>query len=176
MDAATAGELAAAIGDVYGRAFSLAPYHSGPDAIARFVDDSFPRHRERPGFRCAVARDAGRVCGFTYACTGEPGQFWTDWVRERVPDAIGREWLGGHLELVELAVAPEAQGAGLGGALHDAILAGATHSRALLSARRDAPAAWGLYTRRGWTALAPLQGSFSLLGRRLARAPDAARR
>ena len=152
---------------MYGQAFAGAPYHARPEATARFVADTFPLHRERAGFRCAIVRDRRGLRGFGYVYRGERGQFWTDWVRERVPAAVSEQWLGGHLELVELAVLPDAQGAGIGGALHDAVLAGSAEPRALLSARRDAPAAWGLYTRRGWSELAVLSGGFSLLGRHL---------
>ena len=84
------------------------------------------------GFRCPVVREAGRIRGFAYGFTGRPGQWWTDHVAARVPEPLAREWVGDHLEVVELAVDPEAQGRGYGAALVDLLLEGAEQDRALL--------------------------------------------
>ena len=84
---------------------------------------------------------------------------------ERVPQELEDEWLGGHFEFVELAVDPDHQGRGLGAALHDALLAGLPHARALLSTWRDERPARRLYLTRGWTVLQEeLDASSSLLG------------
>jgi broad specificity phosphatase PhoE len=70
---------------------------------------------------------------------------------------VAREWVGGHLEVVELAMHPVVQGRGYGAAaLVDLLLAGAEQERALLctwrrgDGRLPAPR---LYERLGWTLL-----------------------
>jgi GNAT superfamily N-acetyltransferase len=112
------------------------------------------RHRTRPGYRLVLARAGEEALGFAWGYTGERGQYWSDAiVREVGPRIEG--WVGGHFEFVELAVLPEARGRGVGGRLHDALLAGLPHERALL-ATSDAPddPAVRLYLSRGWRRLA----------------------
>ena len=63
---------------------------------------------------------------------------------------------------------PAAQGRGTGTALHDALLAGLPHRRALLSTYRDDRPAPRLYRRRGWRLLyAGLDDNSDLYGREL---------
>jgi ribosomal protein S18 acetylase RimI-like enzyme len=151
--------------DVYRAAFTVAPYDEDETAVARFRDEQVANHAGREGFRCVVARENERTVGFAYGYTGRRGQWWTDYVAERVPQELADEWLDGHFEFVELAVDPGCQGCGLGGALHDALLAGAPHARALLSTWRDELPARRLYLTRGWTVLQEeLDPSSSLLG------------
>ena len=111
-------------------------------------------HAARPGFRCTTLLLAGEVAGFAYGYTGERGQWWTDTVASRVPAEVADEWLGGHFELVEVAVAPEHQGRGFGAALVDGLLLGLPHDRALLTTYDDERPAPRLYRRLGWQKLA----------------------
>ena len=151
--------------DVYRSAFTVPPYNEDEGAVARFRGEQLPRHAEREGFRCVVAREDEQTLGFAYGYTGRRGQWWTDYVAERVPQELADEWLDGHFEFVELAVDPDHHGRGLGGALHDALLAGLPHTRALLSTWRDEVPARRLYLTRGWTVLQEeLDPSSSLLG------------
>lgn len=138
---------------IYARVFGAPGYDEPPEAAQRFRDEQLPRHAEREGFRCVVARRDGRMLGFAYGYTGERGQYWSDWVAGRVPEHITERWLGGHFEFVELAVDPDEQGRGIGGALHDALLSGLPHRRALLSTYRDDRPAPRLYRGRGWELL-----------------------
>jgi ribosomal protein S18 acetylase RimI-like enzyme len=138
---------------VYARAFGAPGYDEPAEAAQRFRAEQLPRHAGREGFRCVVAQRHGRLIGFAYGYTGERGQFWSDWVAERVPAHLSDEWVGGHFEFVELAVDPGEQGQGIGIALHDALLAGLPHERALLSTYRDDRPAPRLYRRRGWDLL-----------------------
>ena len=94
------------------------------------------------------------MAGFAYGYTGERGQWWTDTVATRVPAVLAEEWLGGHFELVEVAVAPEHQGRGFGAALVDGLLLGLPHDRALLTTYDDERPAPRLYRRLGWELLA----------------------
>lgn len=52
-----------------------------------------------------------------------------------LPD-VGADWVGGHFELVELAVDRAARQQGVGRRLHDALLSGVT-GRALLGTSND---------------------------------------
>jgi ribosomal protein S18 acetylase RimI-like enzyme len=158
----------AEIVDVYRAAFTAPPYDEDESAVARFLDEQLPAHAEREGFRCVVAREDGRIVGFAYGYTGRRGQWWTDYVAGRVtPDLAGR-WLDGHFEFVELAVDPAYQHRGIGGALHDELLDGLPHDRALLSTWRVDTPARRLYLNRGWQILQEeLDETSSLLARSL---------
>ena len=164
-----AGELAA----IYHAAFGAPGYDEPPEAAERFRTEQLPGHADRAGFRCVIARLEGRVVGFGYGYTGDFGQWWTDWVAARAPVEVVADWLGGHFELVEMAVEPSAQGRGIGQALHDRLLAGLPHRRAVLATYRDDRSAPRLYRRSGWRLLMPgLDASSDLYGLELPYAPN----
>lgn len=146
--------------DAYLAAFGAPGYDEPPSYAAAFVDSRLPEHAGRPGFRMTVARVDGALAGFAYGFAAELGQ--------GSPVLTG-DWLGGHFELVELAVVPSAQGHGLGGRLHDALLADLPHRRALLSTWADPTLpAPRLFRSRGWQVLLPRFGpGKSLYGLRL---------
>jgi ribosomal protein S18 acetylase RimI-like enzyme len=146
---AAADELAR----VYGAAFGAPGYDEPPEAAERFRDEQLRSHAARPGFRCATVRLAGRLAGFGYGYTGERGQWWSDQVAAHAPAAVTGAWLGGHFEVVELAVDPALQGRGFATALHDVLLLGLPHDRALLTTYRDDRPAPRLYRRLGWRLL-----------------------
>jgi GNAT superfamily N-acetyltransferase len=137
----------------------------GPvDDAAAWEKSPWDSHRSRSGYRLVLAHDDERLVGFAWGYTGDRGQYWSDYVaREVGPQVDG--WLGGHFEFVELAVIPEARGKGVGGRLHDSLLAGLDHERALLatSDRADDPAV-RLYTSRGWVKLATYGGDRQVMG------------
>ena len=64
-----------------------------------------------------------------------------------------REWILGRFAFSWFAVDPSAQGAGVGGALYDAILARARPARAWLVTHGDGSRAREMYDRRGWHEL-----------------------
>lgn len=147
------GEVAAGraeIGRVFAGAFGVAP-----DEAARFVEDVVARHSARRDFRFLAAREGGggRLLGFIYGYTGEPGQWFHDLMRVALDREAAARWLAAPLEVVEFGVLPEAQGLGIGGRLHDELLAGAPNRAAILSTRQGETAASGLYRRRGWQTL-----------------------
>lgn len=153
---------------VYAAAFTAPGCDETPESATTFGTDQLPIHSERDGFRCVLASDDGRPVGFAYGYTGERGQWWSDRIAERAPAAVVEEWLGGHFEVVELAVVPAAQGQGAGTALMSALLRDLPHRRALLTTYGDDRPAPRLYRRTGWHPLAPLLGDDSVLyGRRL---------
>ena len=142
--------------EVYRAAFTPEPYAETEEQVRRVTAEQLPTHAAREGFRCAVVREAGELRGFCYGFTGRAGQWWTDQVTAQVPEPLAREWVGGHLEVVELAVDPDAQGRGYGAALVDLLLEGGDQDRALLCTwprgddRLPAPR---LYARLGWELL-----------------------
>lgn len=140
------------------------------DDVARFRDDQLVKHPARDGFRITVAHEHERIAGFAYGYTGRAGQWWTDRMRAEIAPHLYDEWFDGHFEFVELAVHPEFQRQGLGTALHDALLDGLPHDRALLTTWQDDRPARRLYVRRGWRPLAEV-GDSTLMGRRLTRCP-----
>jgi ribosomal protein S18 acetylase RimI-like enzyme len=135
--------------DVYSAAFSQPPYSEAEADAARFLD-SLVRHGEREGFRCVVARAAEHIVGFAYGYTSRAGQWWHDLIAQALhAQDADAGWLDGAFELVTLAVHPEMQGHGIGGALHDAVLRDLPNRAAALSVREEAPALH-LYRARGW--------------------------
>jgi ribosomal protein S18 acetylase RimI-like enzyme len=159
--------------DVYRAAFGAPGYDESEEDVAHFGHEQLPQHVRREGFRLVLARAAdGQAVGFAYGYTGRPGQWWCDRMREKVPAEIADAWLGGHFEVVELGVRPEAQRRGIGAALHDALLADLPHDRALLTTWRDDRPARRLYLRKGWRPLADIvEDDASLLGVRLPTLP-----
>ena len=153
-----------ALARVYRVAFAGAG--EGDDEVRRFVDEQLPRHAERDGFRLVVVEDGDEAVALGYGYTGERGQWWSDRVAGLAPAGVVDEWLGGHFELVELAVDPAWQRRGLGARAHDLLLEGLPHERALLTTYRDEERpAPRLYRRLGWRPLAELNEDTVLYGR-----------
>ncbi|WP_018353513.1 GNAT family N-acetyltransferase [Longispora albida] len=148
----------------------------GPDDLIRRLDDvlgvygaamSYPAdliltrrtfvagHTRRPGFRAVATVDDndGTLLGFGYGYQSSPGQWWHEQVKGALsqPDYTG--WLGDCFELVELHVAPGAQGHGTGYQQLTALLSGLPQRTVLLSTPevpREASRAWRLYRRVGF--------------------------
>lgn len=129
---------------------------------------TFDRHCERRDFRLDAAFDGDALVGFAYGYVGDLGQYWPDRVAAALGAEEAREWVGGHFEVVELAVRASHRRRGIGGALHDALMADPPSDRALLSTDDgdDAPAA-RLYRSRGWRRLALLEPGVQVMGLRL---------
>jgi ribosomal protein S18 acetylase RimI-like enzyme len=110
------------------------------------------RHSARDDFRFVGAfAESGKLLGFVYGYTGAPGQWWYDRVARALDRDARRCWLDpGHFEFTELAVQPDFQGRGIGSRLHDRVLEGLQHDRALLSALADNAPVVAFYRRRGW--------------------------
>ena len=168
---AAALALLPALVEVYRAAFGAPPACEGEQEVARFRDESLPRHAGRADFALAVARppDPARgVLGFAYAYTGRRGQYWSDMVAAALPAEVTAEWVGGHTEVVELAVHPDAQRRGVGRALLETLLAASPNDRALLSTHREDSPARRLYLATGWVPLGDV-GDGTVFGRVLRR-------
>jgi ribosomal protein S18 acetylase RimI-like enzyme len=115
------------------------------------------RHARREGFTFLAAREDGTIVGFTYGYRGSAGEWWHDLVSGSMDEEQRARWLvPRHFEYVELHVRPEKQGRGLGGRLHDALLARQPESpTAVLSTQVDNERALRLYGGRGWVVVVP---------------------
>jgi ribosomal protein S18 acetylase RimI-like enzyme len=160
---AEAIQAAPALAAVYLSAFGAPGYDETPERAEQFGNEQLPLHAQRDGFKLVVARTDERIVGFGYGFTGERGQWWSDRIAEGAPPEIVAEWVGGHFEIVELAVMVEAQGQGIGSALHDVLVADLPHEKALLSTYTDDRPAPRLYRRKGWQVLVPDLGWGSAL-------------
>ena len=121
-----------------------------PDGIAAARAALWQEHSHREGFSAVVALDArDEVCGLTYGYTGRPGQWWFSEVQRGLgrPDS---PWLADYLELTELHVRPDRQGAGTGQALLTALLSDRPERAVLLSTPEGTNRAWRLYRRMGF--------------------------
>lgn len=135
---------------IYRETFSGPPYNEREEDVAVFLDRMW-RHSTYPGFRFrgAIGED-GAVLGFSYGYSSRPGQWWHEVVGRAIPPEVRTDWLGDAFDFTELAVRPDARGRGLGGRLHDALLAGVAHRTACLSTHQSESVALRLYRGRGW--------------------------
>ncbi|MFJ8859739.1 GNAT family N-acetyltransferase [Streptomyces sp. NPDC102451] len=140
------------IRQVYADVFSAPPWNEDPSAGAQYVE-RLAADAVRPGFTAALALDEGTVSGFATAWT-TPGAFPTGRSYGHVAEALGPDrvegWLCGALEVDELAVAPDARGAGLGAALLSAVTGAAPDGRCWLLTSVHAEATLRFYRRAGW--------------------------
>jgi GNAT superfamily N-acetyltransferase len=120
--------------EVFREAFAGPPYFEGPEEAGRF-SDRLVAHAEYRGFRVCLALDPGqlRVLGFAYGYTVPPDSWWWDTLAAYLSPNLVRGWLEDAFETVQLAVLPAEQGRGIGSALHDGLLEGVAHRRAVLS-------------------------------------------
>lgn len=145
--------LAAQVVDVYAAAFAGPPYDEGAEARPRFTT-RWRAHQAAPGWRAWGAWSGDTLIGFGYGHTALRGLPWVDAVHAQVSPARRARWCAHALLVCELAVVPAEQGRGWGGALHDAVLAGAEEATGLLTTLDDASTSGArLYERRGWRTI-----------------------
>lgn len=140
---------------IYLEAFATPPYRRDEEAAWAWSDETLLMHLYRPGFRFIAARsdEDGTIQGFAYGYTGQDGQWWHDIVARALGPTMTKRWMQGNFELVELAVAPSAQGQGIGSRLHDRLMADLPQATALLSTALMETPALRLYRNRGWEQL-----------------------
>jgi ribosomal protein S18 acetylase RimI-like enzyme len=169
---ARAEELAGVYRDMY-----ELPVESGVG-----FQQTLAEHARREGFRLCVVRDAERdaLVGLAYGFTGQVGQPWRDALALAVDQATRDQWLTDYFELAEIGLVPAFRGRGIGGRLHDRLLADLPHPRSVLTVRAGNDAAKRLYRRRGWLTLnerfysASGRGPYLVLGLTLAGRPGSA--
>ena len=147
---------------VYRAAFCTAPYHKDEEEVADFAT-SLPAHTSGPDFRFLAAYDGEpeQMIAFAYGRATLPGQPWHDLVRAQLLAAGLEAWLADSYQLAQMAVHPAYHRQGIGGRLHDALLADAPPRRALLTTMAAETPAYYFYRRRGWQVLV---GRFAVPG------------
>jgi GNAT superfamily N-acetyltransferase len=140
--------------DIYQAAFSEAPYHETLPDFLNFAG-RLSYHAKKDGFRCAVAwpDPAQPVVGFAYGYAGHPDSWFYDLVAARLPGPVRQEYLSDYFEYAEMALLPDYHNQGIGGRLHDTLLAGLTQQTACLSTAQIETRALHLYLKRGWKPL-----------------------
>jgi ribosomal protein S18 acetylase RimI-like enzyme len=150
----TAEELTGRLLDQALWTFAGALGYQGRASRVLSLADTFHRHARRDGF-CAFGAftDRGRLVGFSYGYTSQPGLWWREQIAQPLSVAQREYWLTDAFELAELHVHPSAQGQRLGSQLHDLVIHAAPNRTALLSVMHRSERARQLYTRRGWQTL-----------------------
>lgn len=133
-------------------------------------------HSAHPGFTALAAMEGDHVAGFCYGFHGAPGQWWHD----RVSTALGdrTSWLADCLELAELHVRPQYQGAGLGSGLLRSLTAGRPEQTVLLSTMDSETVARRMYRAAGFSDLLTgflfegVQPPYAIMGAKLPLKPS----
>lgn len=136
---------------VYRNAFTPPPYGKPEAEIIQFAQ-SFLTQFERDAYRFVAALDSAsnQLVGFSYGYSSTAGRWWHEQASRALPQLAGTAWLDDSFQLVEIAVDPKFQGQGIGGRLHDHVLAGVPHRRAILATLHADTVAFRLYRGRGW--------------------------
>ncbi|HWD70478.1 MAG TPA: GNAT family N-acetyltransferase [Solirubrobacteraceae bacterium] len=163
--------LTAQVADVYRSAFSIFRDAPTDNEVRAFAHDTLPRHAARDGFRFIVALEESQLVGFIYGYHGRRGEWWEDWIYERLPAAVFEQWFDRQYDLTEFCVRADRRGEGVGSQLYEALfaeLAEGSYERAVLTTRRIDNPARGFYLNRGWEVVwEALDDRFSLLGLKL---------
>ena len=171
LDAEGLIDVAPRAQDVFRQALGYGPMETRVLSFA----DNVRLHATRDGLLAIAALDGDRLAGFTYGYRGAAGQWWHDQVLAALQERRLGHWMDGSFELAELHVLPAYQRRGIGGRLHDQLLARAGAPTAVLSTRRGETPAMALYRERGWEILIDemdfpsVAERFRILGLRLAR-------
>ncbi|WP_420113180.1 GNAT family N-acetyltransferase [Pseudactinotalea sp.] len=158
------------VAEVYAEVFAEPPYAEPPERGRDWAHGPLVRHAMLPAFELVCAEREGVLLGFAYGVLGSEDSWFAGYIRDHAPREVSDRWLGGHGELAELAVRPQARGLGFGGALHDAVAVHLTEAgadRAILVTQIAAAPARALYAGRGWHDLAELAPGSMLMGRSL---------
>ena len=119
--------------DLYQAVFSQPPYSESLPDFLNFAG-RLSYHSRQPGFRCVILRPApeSEVAGFVYGFPGKKEDWFYKMVSHRLTPALCTQYLDDFFEFAEIALLPAYQGQGLGGRLHDALLAGVRQASACL--------------------------------------------
>ena len=119
-----------------------------PDRDSLVARETFTRYGGYRDFHGLVALLDGEPVGVGYGARSYPGIPWHDRVAPVL--GAGHPALQDAWRLVELAVVEAYRGIGIGGRLHDRLLAAQPCPRALLSTGVSNTRARRMYERRGW--------------------------
>lgn len=146
-------ELASEVADVYRSAFSIFPDAPTEREVAVFAAETLGRHVGREAFRFYAALEGERLVGFIYGYHGRRGEWWEDWIHDRLPTELFDRWFTDQFDVTEFCVRAERHGQGIGSRLYDRLvgdLTGSPYRCAVLTTRRQGNPALAFYRRRGW--------------------------
>ncbi|WP_412537954.1 GNAT family N-acetyltransferase [Longispora sp. K20-0274] len=144
LDGPAAVELADDLAELYAVVYAEAPYHEGPDDVARFRA-AYPGQTTEPGFALVAALRGDTLVGAAFGVTFPAGRWW-----QRATEAPPAEVTGvDTFSVKEWLVHPDARGGGLGRRLLDTLLADRPEPFATLASNPRA-AARQIYHQWGW--------------------------
>jgi GNAT superfamily N-acetyltransferase len=149
VDKAEARSLQVEVVELYRSAWANTKFRPAKGDLDSF-GERFLQHSENPDFRMSLALDDEWAAGFAYGYTSVPGGWWRRTVTAELEESAVRFWFEDCFEFAELAVAPERQRRGVGGALHDELLDHLPHQTSLLSTQQGNEEARSFYARRRW--------------------------
>lgn len=159
------------VADVYRSAFSIFRDAPTENEVNMFSRSTLALHSKREAFRFVAALDDSELIGFIYGYHGRRGEWWENWISERLPGTVFDEWFTDQFDLTEFCVRTDRHGEGIGTQLYAALfaeLSATPYRRAVLTTRRHDNPARGFYLKRGWEIVwDALDDRFSLLGRQL---------
>ena len=131
-------------------------------------------HGSRAGFTGRAAWRGAVLIGFAYGFTGLPGQTWRDEMASHLGVDVATQWTKGHFEFAQFGVVTTERRHGIGGRLHDELLAAVPHRRAVLTVIETNEPARAFYSNRRWQELGSGfvttggNGPYVIMGRDLA--------
>lgn len=139
--------------EIYAAAFASAPYRKSPRESAAFAV-GYEGITRRQAFKLVVAWDNQKPVGFAFGYHLRPEYGWHKVLGPFLTQAGHSKWLEDAFCLAEMAVNPDYWGQGIGGQLHDILLADSKSTHFLLSTMQSNETnAVHMYTGRGWQVL-----------------------
>lgn len=155
---AGAAEAYDAVCALFASVFGAPPLSRPPETLAH-QRDSLRSLMAEPSFGMATAWDGDVLVGFAYGYGLKSGSRWWDDMLEPVADEVTREWDGRTFVVIDMGVAYQRQGQGIGRLLLDTLLAARLEERASLSVVPDNDRAHGFYRHLGWQHIGRVKGA-----------------
>jgi GNAT superfamily N-acetyltransferase len=154
---AEARMLTETVAGLYRAVFSLSPFLGNEDEF-RGQRSYYGEMSQRPGFRLATARDGDKYIGFVYGFPLPPDTGWWNGVSGELSDKFMEETGARTFAIIDFGVVLDHRGAGVGKALHDAILSASGAERATLTVQEKAVDTQAIYRRWGWQKVGQKSG------------------
>lgn len=135
---------------VYAEVYAEPPYNEGPDDVASFAANDWPRRYTAPGFRLVLARHAGNAIGFAFGHNLPDNTHWWTGMLDTIDPEITREWPGRTFAIIELAVRHQWRRRGIARQLHDRVVANSNAERATLLVRPEPEASPARHAYGRW--------------------------
>jgi ribosomal protein S18 acetylase RimI-like enzyme len=155
---ASAAEAYEAVCALFASVFGAPPLSRPAEALAQ-QRDSLRSLMAEPSFGMATAWDDDALVGFAYGYALNSGSRWWNDMLAPVADEVTREWDGRTFVIIDMAVARQHQGQGIGRRLLDTLMAARPEERASLSVVPDNDRAHGFYRHLGWQHVGQVRGA-----------------